>query len=193
MFFDSFFLFKLKEDKEYVDEDIAPYKTMDIWQAAAGGVLPAVKYYIKQDPSCINAIDPKYPFHWTPLHYACEDGYLYIVKYLISQGVDINCRTKQFQDTALHLASVYGHLHIIKYLLSLDMSYINGTNSKKFTPLHQAAIGGFLECCKYLVENGADPNLKNMDNKTPLNYAQLNKHKNIIDYLEPLTLNNESS
>ena len=51
------------------------------------------------------------------LLFASYNGYLDIVNYLISQGANIECQTKD-KFTPLHIALHYHHFNIIKYLVS---------------------------------------------------------------------------
>lgn len=44
-------------------------------------------------------------------------GSIDVVKFLISQEIDIDAQTLNFKDTALHLAVQEGHTEIIKILL----------------------------------------------------------------------------
>ncbi len=50
------------------------------------------------------------------LRRASENGHLEIVKYLVSQGVNVHTRS----NYALRFASQNGHLEVVKYLLSQE-------------------------------------------------------------------------
>jgi uncharacterized caspase-like protein len=54
-----------------------------------------------------------------PLHLAANEGYLDIVKYLISHGADVNARNNE-DDTALRLAEKRGHKEIVTLLSSSE-------------------------------------------------------------------------
>ena len=54
----------------------------------------------------------------TPLHYACDRGYLDIVKLLIENGADSSL-TDDDDQTALDLAEACEHENVIAYLNSL--------------------------------------------------------------------------
>lgn len=52
------------------------------------------------------------------------------------------------------------------------------------TPLHYAgASGDFINCTCVLVESGADPNMCDVEGKTPLHSAVLNGRLGIVRYL----------
>lgn len=54
----------------------------------------------------------------------------------------------------------------------------------RMTPLHYASsTGDFINCTCVLVESGADPNLTDIDGKTPLHCAVLNERIGITRYL----------
>jgi len=49
--------------------------------------------------------------------------------------------------------------------------------------LHIAASKGHLDIVKYLVENGADINVKNSGQQTPLHYSCFEGHLSVVEYL----------
>ena len=49
-----------------------------------------------------------------------------------------------------------------------------------------AALHGHLEVVKLLLQHGADLNKKNIDGKTALDIAKLQKHISVINYLSGL-------
>ena len=56
---------------------------------------------------------------WTPLHEACNYGYIEIVELLVGAGADINDRGgKECKGiTPLHDAAQWGNLAIVKFLV----------------------------------------------------------------------------
>lgn len=113
---------------------------------------------------------------YTPLMYACQNGWLDIVKMLIK--IDNNLDWKTEDDmTCLMLASYYGHLDVVKYLIeecnvSIDVTDIYGQNA-----LHKACKSEFsnVKVIKYLVEE-CDMKLDTKDNleRTPVMLAVKN-------------------
>ena len=49
---------------------------------------------------------------------------------------------------------------------------VNAQNGDGFTPLHVASMWGRDECARQLMERGADPDISDDDEMTPLDYAK---------------------
>ena len=124
-----------------------------------------------------------------------------IVKYLVSQGVDVNA-SNMYGSTPLHEATSNSYLEAVKYLVS-HKADVKATDVDNKTPLHWAVIHnktteiasilisnganvnakdriGFtplhcgvenVEVAKYLISNGADVNAEDEDKATPLHSA----------------------
>ena len=54
----------------------------------------------------------------TGLHWASINNRLSVVKYLISQGIDVNAKAGDLEATPLHWAARYGYVHIVDCLLN---------------------------------------------------------------------------
>ncbi|WP_265039233.1 ankyrin repeat domain-containing protein [Wolbachia endosymbiont (group A) of Yponomeuta plumbellus] len=141
-----------------------------------------------------------------PLHYAAYNGKLDVVKYFVDEGkVDVNLRDNDGQ-VPLHSASWSGHLDVVEYLISKGAD-INAKDKDGKTPLdvatdqkHNDVVGclqqilneqllaavqdGDFNKVKDLVNQGANINIKDNDDKTPLHYAsQSFHHLDIVKYL----------
>ena len=90
-----------------------------------------------------------------------------IVRYLVSQGANVNLGTRANHSTPLHRASQQGHLAIVEYLLERGAdAHILDCRGK--TALHLAASYNHVEICKLLI--ASDPTLKltvDMNNQRP--------------------------
>ena len=120
------------------------------------------------------------------LIYACKDGDLNKVKYLVEmQHVDPHtCRDEQYHNTPLHLASLYGHLDIVRYLVEDRNCDVKCRNKYKTTPLHFAAYKSRLDVVKYLIiERGCDPMCRGRYGAPPLHSACLDGRLDVIKYL----------
>ena len=81
-------------------------------------------------------------------------------------------------------AAYNGNLEMVKILLQYGAD-VNAENSIGWSPLHMAAHQGKLEIVKFLVQNGSY--VKDKLNRTPLSpldYASLKGHEDIVKYLE---------
>ncbi|ANQ08436.1 Uncharacterized protein PCOAH_00025080 [Plasmodium coatneyi] len=90
--------------------------------------LQYIKSALKRNPYIINKRNSD---GLCALHYACDRGYLDIVKILIEFGADVNA-DDSCGDTALHIAAYSGKTDIIKYLTSVGAD-INRKNSEGLT------------------------------------------------------------
>ena len=84
-----------------------------------------------------------------PIHYACENKKIQIVKLLIDKGANINTQSKDTKSSPLSSATAYGLTSIIKLLLSKGAKK-NTKDSDKMTPLDIAKWKGFHSIVKIL-------------------------------------------
>ncbi|MDF2965326.1 MAG: alpha-latroinsectotoxin-Lt1a-like isoform [Rickettsiaceae bacterium] len=86
-------------------------------------------------------------------------------------------------EDVLHFAIEEGDLDILECFVE-EGTYINSLNRffGDSTPLHTAVSCGRFEIVKYLIEKGADPYLKDADQRTPLHIAAENGEIDIIRY-----------
>ena len=107
----------------------------------------------------------------TPLHVACNNGYLRIVEILLDTGADINA-TRYDDKTPLHVACSRNDcdLNLVKLLVTRGAD-VHATDIDKCTPIYYAAECWDTEVLLYLLGVGADLNAKNSKNCTPLHRA----------------------
>ena len=140
---------------------------------------------------------------FTPLHNAAFYGKLEVVKYLISQGAEVNAKTKDGK-TALDIAKERGWSEIVDYFSNsaeapAEFTAAEQAEIDKFcatygkdvkarydggkTLLHYAVDRGNLAVVKYLVSQEADVNAKDKDRFTPLFAALDGQHVEVIKFL----------
>ena len=117
-------------------------------------------------------------------------GHLEVVKYLASQGANIEAQDNH-NWTALIRASQNGHLEVVQYLASQGAD-INAKNNDGDTALIRASFKGHLEVVQYLATQGADINAKNNDGKTALMRANFKGHLEVVQYLATLRMHNSA-
>ena len=104
--------------------------------------------------------------------YSNTDSGLETVKLLLEKGADVNLANRDGW-TALMMAARYSNtdsdLETVKLLLAKETN-INISNQNKDTALILAAENSNIETVKLLLENGADANVINKENKTFFDY-----------------------
>lgn len=83
---------------------------------------------------------------------------------------------------ALHFAANEGQEEIVKELLLHPDIQIEALSSIGRTPLHLASIRGYTKIVRLLVSNGANVNVKDNDENTPLHYSSEFGHFECIIY-----------
>lgn len=105
---------------------------------------------------------------------ASEKGQIEIIRLLINQGIDPNCRGMH-QYTPLIAAAKYNHIDAV-ILLCRNNADINARSEfldpdEAFTPLLWAIVNDNIFMTEFLLDNGADPNLSDGWGNTPLKHA----------------------
>jgi hypothetical protein len=90
---------------------------------------------------------------WTPLHFASQNGYLDLVRFLLEHGADPTAQNHG--RTPLQLASRYGHLDVARFLLEHGADTA-AQEKDGGAPLHLAFTNGHLDLARFLIEHGAD-------------------------------------
>ena len=118
----------------------------------------------------------------TLLHIAAYNPEVEVLKYLISQGADVNAKDND-GETPLHHTVFNSNIEVLKYLVSQGVD-VNAKNNNGRTPLHLAAnFSRDPEVLKYLVSQGADINAKDNDGETPVHCTAYNRDVEVLKYL----------
>ena len=127
-------------------------KIIDIFDAVSDGTLEDFKYYFEQNDININVVEKHTGMNLLSLTVINDANYqdkIKIVKYLISEGIDVNFICSKDKMNALH-----------------TLHYCN----------RRSNIDYLIEMTKLLIENGIDVNAKDKYGAVPLKYAiTLNK------------------
>jgi uncharacterized protein len=118
-----------------------------------------------------------------PFLYAGAEGYLDILKLTIKAGADPTV-TNRYGGTALIPASEHGYVDVINELLSKTDIDINHVNDLGWTAMLEAIIlnngdGKQQQTVQLLIDHGADVNIPDKDNVTPLQHAREKGFKEI--------------
>ena len=127
----------------------------------------------------------------TALHYAANDGKLWLVRRLIEYGADVNASNAGWFRSVLSWAANNARIETIKFLLG------HGAKPDSLDALHAAAWGGsdrgkgqegeYAESLKLLVEAGADVNdRRHCNTRTPLSVALESGNTGVIEFFRSL-------
>ncbi|KAG5896623.1 hypothetical protein JTB14_009531 [Gonioctena quinquepunctata] len=92
------------------------------------------------------------------------------IRHLIKSGQSVNINDNN-GNTPLHVAVIKKNFHIVEFLIAQEDIVINARNSIGQTPLFLAVRDGAYELVKFLVDNGANVNLPNYEDVTPLHVS----------------------
>jgi uncharacterized protein len=106
----------------------------------------------------------------SPLMLAILKGQQEVVDQLLKKGADVN----KTGWTPLHYAASSGQVTMIGQLLE-NNAYIDAESPNGTTPLMMAAMYGSTAAVKLLLDEGADPQLKNQQGLSALDFAQRGK------------------
>ncbi len=118
----------------------------------------------------------------TPMELAVRKGSAEALQLLIDAGADTQMN---YEDgTLLHVAAGRGHMAVARLLIERYPSMLSAEDDGRNTPLHIAAHAGHAEMVTFLIDCGANPALKNKENRTALYLAQKQSHPDVIEILE---------
>ncbi|KAJ8919027.1 hypothetical protein NQ315_016932 [Exocentrus adspersus] len=101
---------------------------------------------------------------------AVVEGNLDAVKAMIESGKSVNINDNN-GNTPLHIAVIKNNLKILEYLLSRYDIIVNVRNFRGETPLYEAVKIGHLTSTKMLIAAGANVNIPNYEDVTPLHIS----------------------
>lgn len=166
------------------DEDLI----MPIHRAIRQGNLPEVIRLIADKKSLLQM--------WTPfgtwLQDAASKGQIEIVKWLISQSLDVNAFNESNECPPVTKASARGHVEIVRFLI--ESGAVLDTSDSVRNPLFAAIVGGISDAhtavAKLLIESGIDTSVKyefkNWGDVDALAYAKEWGRSEIVRLLEEL-------
>jgi len=123
----------------------------------------------------------------TPFLYAGAEGYLDILKLTIQAGADPTI-VNRYGGTALIPAAEHGHVEVIEELLNDTTINVNHVNLLGWTALMEAIVlnnGNPTQqtVVQLLIDHGADVNIPDNNNVTPLQHAKKQGFKEIENIL----------
>lgn len=121
--------------------------------SSANGHGSVVEFLLRNTPLDPNGTDEN---SWTPLHWACRNGHIGVVKLLLTGGATVDA-CDSFQRTPLNRAVRIGSSELVQALLQSGASPVSH-DSSGLSLTHLAAAGGFNEVLGLVLAEGVDPN-----------------------------------
>ncbi|XP_017830464.3 ankyrin repeat and SAM domain-containing protein 6 isoform X1 [Callithrix jacchus] len=131
---------------------------------------------------------------------ASRGGHLGVVKLLLEAGAFVDhhhpsgeqpglgsIRDEPLDITALMAAIQHGHEAVVRLLMEWGADPNHAARTVSWSPLMLAALTGRLGVAQQLVEKGANPDHLSVLEKTAFEVALDCKHRDLVDYLDPLT------
>lgn len=122
----------------------------------------------------------------SPYLYAGAEGRLEILRMTLAHGADL-ASVNRYGGTALIPAAHHGHIETVRELLKTEID-IDHINNLGWTALLEAIILGdggptYIEIVRLLIEAGADTNISDENNITPLAHATIRNYSEIANML----------
>lgn len=131
---------------------------------------------------------------------ASRGGHLGVAKLLLEAGAFVDhpgpsggqpgtggSRDELLDITALMAATQHGHEAVARLLVEWGADPNRAARTVGWSPLMLAALTGKLGMAQQLVEKGANPDHLSILEKTAFEVALDRKHRDLADYLDPLT------
>lgn len=180
-------VFELSKNETDVRWTDAYHRTL-LHNAALNGKRELVEYLLKNTNIDINAKDINFD---TALLLVATQNNLPssdrqdIIDDLVHNGADWNLLDKQKRNI-LHLVATTGDEETLKHILDTYRLDINGQDINAQTPLHIAIINEHYKMIDTLLGYGADRNMLDSNNSTPLVYA-IEKRFDAVNLLDKFT------
>jgi ankyrin repeat protein len=136
--------------KKYIELLLTKKKlNMDIFDAIGSNDLVKVTKLLNSGID----VNVKNFGEWTPLHIACINDRVKVVKLLLNHpDIDINAKNR-YEQTPLHIACRDGYVEVVKVLLNHPDIDVNAIDEDEWTPLHDACVRGRIEVVKLLLNH----------------------------------------
>ncbi|XP_006863254.1 PREDICTED: ankyrin repeat and SAM domain-containing protein 6 [Chrysochloris asiatica] len=128
---------------------------------------------------------------------ASRGGHLGVMKLLLEAGAFVDPSSEQLRaggsrdellnTTALMAAIQHGHEAVVRLLMEWGADPNHIAQTVGWSPLMLAALSGRLSVAQQLVEKGANLDHLSVLDKTAFEIALDRKHRDLADYLDPLT------
>ena len=108
---------------------------------------------------------------------------LYVIKYLLKNGANIEARDNRGASPLHRAAAVAANPDVLELLLSHGAT-LDAKDSRGLTPLHTAALCNMApEVVQFLLDNGATLDARSVGGKIPLHFAAMNINPEVLSVL----------
>ncbi|MDC0584300.1 ankyrin repeat domain-containing protein [Bacteroidales bacterium] len=118
----------------------------------------------------------------TALHGLSRVGNPKAIKIALNYGADANM-LNEMNQLPIHIAAKEQKHQAVELLMSPTKDLYTKENKYGHTPMHYSAIAAQYKTMKLYIDKGIDMNIKNNDNKTPLDYAVQYGNVNLVSLL----------
>jgi ankyrin repeat protein len=160
-----------------IAEAIAAVKgDLDIFEAAALGLVPRLTSLLDAEPGLVNAVATD---GFYPLGLAAYFKHPSAVRLLLDRGANPNqAAANAAKVTALHAAVSSNQAQIVEWLLDAGAD-VNARQQIDYTPLMGAAANARTDILELLLARGADPSLRTTDGKNAADLARDHGHEHV--------------
>ena len=117
----------------------------------------------------------------SPLHLATENGSEKMVRFLVSQGANVNV-SNEYGETPLHLAITSGSLSVIRFLVDSGAD-VHAADRGGQTALELAAAEDNEDVARFLIDKGVNIRFQGGGSDTPLHRAVAHDAQNVVSLL----------
>jgi ankyrin repeat protein len=118
------------------------------------------------------------PGGWRPVHFAAYHNRQNCLEQLVSRGCQADV-VDEAGSTPLHLAADQGHNEMVIMLLAMGLKIDAQDTTYGRSPLHYAAMSGHGAVVRTLLLNCANDNLRDNQDKTPIDLAEEQGNKGL--------------
>lgn len=104
---------------------------------------------------------------------AARNGEIRLLSYLLAHGVDVDTRT-QYGESLLGAAAAAGQMEAARMLIAHGAKLNTRTDITLTTPLTEGAQMNHTDMVELLLDHGANPHVRDVFNRTPLDWANEN-------------------
>ena len=172
----------LAKDKKYVNAKDHEDQTV-LHHACTNGHLNIVRLLLREKADCYLADNRG----WTALHCAAVEGHLdVVVELCMHRHIDVTA-TNDDENTPLHYLARVPYVPLMDKILAMFLAGgadVNALNTNLETPLHMAVWKNNLGMVGLLLRNGADPNIRNIKDSSPWDWAVVAQNHDFITLFE---------